>query len=97
KLVTGVQTCALPISVNNVEHALNTPASDPIRAESKPATTRPRNPGGNRYCTIIGKAPWATEEIALPSAPIITPSAGTLPLFARRSEEHTSELQSLAY
>ena len=40
--------------VNKVEQALNTPASDPIRAESRPATTMPRNPGGSRYSTIMG-------------------------------------------
>jgi len=69
-------------TVKSVEHALNTPASDPMSAESSPATTRPRNPGGSRYCTSMGNAPWATAVFTLPSAPIITPSAGTLPLFA---------------
>ena len=36
--------------MKSVEQALNTPASEPIRAESSPATTMPRRPGGSRYC-----------------------------------------------
>ena len=35
--------------MNSVEQALNTPASDPISADSSPATTMPRIPGGSRY------------------------------------------------
>ena len=70
-------------TVKRVEHALNTPASDPINAESKPATTMPRRPGGKRYCTSIGNDPWATEGIAWPSGPIIPASSGILPLLAR--------------
>ena len=45
-------------TVKSVEHALKTPASDPINAESSPATTIPLSPDGSRYCTINGKAPW---------------------------------------
>ena len=70
-------------TVNSVEQALNTPASDPISAESSPATTMPRIPGGSRYCTSMGKAPFDTAGIALPSGPIICASSGILPLLAR--------------
>ncbi len=68
--------------MNSVEQALNTPASEPINAESNPATTMPRMPGGSRYCTIIGNAPLESAAIDLPSGPISGASSGTLPLLA---------------
>ena len=73
-------------TVKSVEQALKTPASEPISAESRPATTMPRSPGGSRYCTIIGKAPWAMGPMALPSGPIMTASSGILPLLARAKQ-----------
>ena len=44
--------------MKRVEQALNTPANEPISAESNPATTMPRSPAGNMYLTISGNAPW---------------------------------------
>jgi len=35
-------------TVNRVEQALKTPASDPIKADSNPATTIPLNPVGRK-------------------------------------------------
>ena len=73
--------------MKRVEQALNTPASEPMRAESRPATTMPRSPGGSRYCTIIGKAPWATEAIGLAvGADQWLRGSGILPLFARAKQ-----------
>ena len=43
--------------VKSVEQALKTPASEPIKADSKPATTMPRRPAGRRFFTIRGNAP----------------------------------------
>ena len=48
----------------SVEQALNTPARDPIRADSRPATTIPRSPGGSRYWTNIGNAAFERAGIA---------------------------------
>ena len=68
--------------MNSVEQALNTPASDPISAESSPATTMPRTPAA------AGTAPSSGTRLATrpgsrcPSGPIIGASSGTLPLFA---------------
>src|ERR1019366_7932242 len=63
--------------VKSVEQALNTPARDPMRAESNPATTMPRRPGGNRCLTMSGKAFWASKLAA---------SSGTLPLLTKAKQ-----------
>ena len=68
--------------MKSVEQALNTPASEPISAESSPATTMPRSPGGSRYCTIMGKGACAVAGTAWPSGPIIGASSGIFPLLA---------------
>ena len=73
------------VHVKSVEQALNTPASDPINAESSPATTMPRRPGGRRYCTIIGKRP-APAAAGWPSGPICAAVPGILPLLARAKQ-----------
>src|SRR5207302_4256075 len=77
--VTGVQTCALPISAS--------PASV-IRRSSRSAFTRSRAagaPAGTR-----GSGPLAAAAGAgAPEAPSFSRS-----VLSRRSEEHTSELQS---
>ncbi len=72
--------------MKSVEQALNTPASEPISAESNPATTMPRSPGGSRYCTIIGNAPWAACGSAGRPAHDMALSSGTLPLLARAKQ-----------
>src|SRR5205823_11798589 len=66
KLVTGVQTCALPISSGG--------------AGANPSWRRPR-----RAILPPRRAPWRAARAA-----VRTPGPS-------RSEEHTSELQSLAY
>ena len=68
--------------MNSVEQALNTPASEPISAESRPATTMPRSPGGRRYFTINGKAPCASCGMGRPSGVTIAASSGSFPLLA---------------
>ena len=66
-----------------MEQALNTPASEPIKAESNPATTMPRNPAGNMYLTISGNAAWVSCGIGLPSGPIISSAnSANFPLLA---------------
>jgi len=69
-------------TVNRVEHALNTPAREPMSAERRPATTIPRSPGGSRNFTISGNAAWHSAGTGLPSAPTIDESSGIFPLLA---------------
>ena len=73
--------------MKSVEQALNTPASEPISAESSPATTMPRSPAGSRYLTISGKAAWASCGIGCAVGVDHAPSSpGTLPLLARAKQ-----------
>ena len=51
--------------MNSVEQALKAPASELIRAASRPATTIPRMPTGSTCWTISGKAAWALAVIDL--------------------------------
>src|SRR3546814_5031044 len=74
-LVTGVQTCALPISA--VEAAV---ALTPRIANEKKGASAPFFSGDARWATVGAHL----GAMALPVMPI-----------APRSEEHTSELQSL--
>lgn len=72
-------------TVKSVEQALKTPAKEPIRAERSPATTMPRNPGGNMYLTMSGKAACTWCSIGLPST--TSPSSpGTRWLLARAKQ-----------
>src|SRR3546814_7682874 len=75
-LVTGVQTCALPISVR----AGHRGARAPVRAAAKRRTAKPLRGRADRRRTP-------------PTAGVIYGAGGLIP--AIRSEEHTSELQSL--
>src|SRR3989441_8071600 len=72
KLVTGVQTCALPIS----------------RMRARMSSSSARCSGG---MTIVMDRPTASAAVQ--------PKIRSAPRFhdVMRSEEHTSELQSLAY
>ncbi len=73
--------------MKSVEQALKAPASELIRAASRPATTIPRMPTGSTCWTISGKAAWAFALMTSPSGPSSAcPRAGSLPLFARASE-----------
>src|SRR2546425_7149875 len=74
KLVTGVQTCALPISP--------TSASDRSRMRS-PSVDMGTS---SQACPRSRNHPWTRSACQSASA-----------LLRVRSEEHTSELQSLAY
>src|SRR2546425_3937949 len=80
KLVTGVQTCALPICRDAPRSAS---ASGSSRASPTPASVR--------RCASRGGT-GASYAISRPAARRSSRRSG-----ARRSEEHTSELQSLAY
>src|SRR5687767_15217376 len=76
KLVTGVQTCALPIS----------PSSESF--------------GSPDSASSVGSSasPDASSETGSPTAAVAGASVSTIrATAATRSEEHTSELQSLAY
>src|SRR2546425_5511268 len=75
KLVTGVQTCALPIS---------SPRAAGAAARRRASrSTLPRSCSACRASGRSGARGWLDRErVAAP---------------AQRSEEHTSELQSLAY
>src|SRR3546814_7267248 len=81
-LVTGVQTCALPISVaTSLWIATSAVCSAPTVVPC--VVTVP-----DRSETVPSSAVSAVED----AAPILTRSAACSPV---RSEEHTSELQSL--
>src|SRR5687767_15196990 len=80
KLVTGVQTCALPIS-HRVR--LDWVVSDE-RAQRVDEMT-----------TFTGEPRSLQFFVEIPAAPIQATSVDQIA--SRRSEEHTSELQSLAY
>src|SRR5205823_10716196 len=77
KLVTGVQTCALPIS-----------SSRRARRRSSPPREA-RSSSARRPCARSSRGTRARSRCSRPSPP--------RRLLPRRSEEHTSELQSLAY
>ena len=73
--------------MNSVEQALNTPASEPISAESSPATTMPAQPGRQqvlhhqreRRLGLVGDGlPFASSRACC--------SSGTLPLLARAKQ-----------
>src|SRR5205823_9684396 len=90
KLVTGVQTCALPILLtmpSNLMREMVTPLQ-PLSCIPVPRVAQSR--------LLID-----TPEQLVRSMPILLPLIpATVPLVMRselRSEEHTSELQSLAY
>src|SRR2546425_9506660 len=77
KLVTGVQTCALPISLIN---GISTPEIDAAIAAATAAGAwggKVCGAGGGG-CVVFLLPPDRRDDV-------------------RRSEEHTSELQSLAY
>src|SRR3546814_4005186 len=88
-LVTGVQTCALPISAPRTDRAADCRgqagqttlgrAQDP-RAP-RPTAQRRRTDPGKKHRPCRARPPWAGQA-----------GEGTPP---SRSEEHTSELQSL--
>ena len=74
-------------TVKSVAQALNTPANEPISAESSPATTIPRNPAGSRCCTNSGKAACACSWPMAPWRNKAAVNSGTLPLLA--NAKHT--------
>src|SRR3989441_7104265 len=89
KLVTGVQTCALPICSRTRDGC----GGASIRSCSERIVRRvPRGRRGTRRYSPGGRMEWSRTRMAAASF-IISPA----PWATRRSEEHTSELQSLAY
>src|SRR3546814_4725473 len=106
-LVTGVQTCALPISRGVDQHTISSSrrivpavgASAPARilisvdlpapfAPSRPWT----RPGASTRSTPFSATVPLGKVLAIPSRRSVTIGRHT---HRRRSEEHTSELQSL--
>jgi hypothetical protein len=69
------------------EQALKTPASEPISAESKPATTF-RGFWREQMLHHHRNAPFETLAIVLPSGPIRDASSGTLPPWRARSRSN---------
>src|SRR2546427_4278394 len=86
--VTGVQTCALPISSSPPPALPPAPAPPPSSEPSRPPRSRPPAPPPLA-------APWsrcsAPKRLAAPcGSAALRPSEAS----STRSEEHTSELQS---
>src|SRR3546814_7291529 len=81
-LVTGVQTCALPISRPSVIRSAPTSSNRPTI----------NLPGA---CTGIARRSAASGTERCPSPAMRLSSGGAPPSDVQRSEEHTSELQSL--
>src|SRR2546426_8920936 len=86
--VTGVQTCALPISRSGVAAAQPTP----MNHSSHPT----RNTHSQRAQRIVCGAPFSSMRLRHPghTAYLSPHCAGRLLASCGRSEEHTSELQS---
>src|SRR3989441_7756214 len=78
KLVTGVQTCALPISLDLAEPAVGPGAASPR------GSVAARGEGRHQTSRMIGSTTGLRRNRWLTKC-------------RTRSEEHTSELQSLAY
>src|SRR3546814_7462363 len=99
-LVTGVQTCALPIS-----ESLGTVISDNAfmkfmilpGARRRSASAPIRNPGVSTNMTtgILNESHNTRKLVIFSQASVSSAPPLTKGLFATRSEEHTSELQSL--
>src|SRR3546814_4197768 len=91
-LVTGVQTCALPISATNRRHRPN--ATGPSTAS---VITSRIEPIGSSS-TASSRTAWRKRRSAISAATstaIIPATHAPNASDIRRSEEHTSELQSL--
>ena len=73
--------------MNSVEQALNTPASEPISAESRPATTMPAQPGRQQvlHHHREGALRDRADRLAV-GADHARPSSGILPLLARAKQ-----------
>src|SRR2546425_1849504 len=98
KLVTGVQTCALPISPRGPRCSAECAWSSAAAATARPRSARPSRPRA-RVRTPPPAAPsraaWTSRSGALGRHPHRCNAGGVRE--HPRSEEHTSELQSLAY
>src|SRR5205823_11511306 len=96
KLVTGVQTCALPILARwwlRDEMLARVPHGLPDRRNAAYWSARPELPSVRGGCWVV----FANEnprELALLREALVLPLCWVPGV---RSEEHTSELQSLAY
>src|SRR2546425_7238182 len=94
KLVTGVQTCALPISRDRGRarrHAGNEPRV--AHRRHRRVAARPRDRAAGERGAV--RVPWGGGE--LDGQPGLDRGRGGRDVHGGRSEEHTSELQSLAY
>src|SRR3989441_5700115 len=90
KLVTGVQTCALPIYLlrQNVQWRFGN--GDAVEI---PLTNGAHQGSAFQQVVAGGRENAAFGHCSTP----VTRAANTLQAHRNRSEEHTSELQSLAY
>ena len=77
-------------TVKRVEQALNTPASEPISAESSPATTMPRRPGRQQVLApSAGRRPGpASGSAAVGTAAV---SAGHLAALDQGEADHAGD------
>src|SRR3546814_9380409 len=88
-LVTGVQTCALPISLLLENRLLRPPDGFRFARPVRPRRDLPRPDHSARRRILIGHAPGAATPA--PASPYFCEESPHV----FRSEEHTSELQSL--
>src|SRR3546814_6077697 len=97
-LVTGVQTCALPISVRNDAGApcegVEMRPGRVVGHEALEEQRRGDRPGKGRTARIAEIGDVGFEQVGI-TVPQRHPPQRVIAVGAARSEEHTSELQSL--
>src|SRR3546814_3085272 len=89
-LVTGVQTCALPIC--RVDLAPRTHMRRVVAVDGRAVTLDSAAPAGTM---AFGELMWMEGPACGLASPVIGEEGTVLALAEVRSEEHTSELQSL--
>src|SRR5690625_5322662 len=84
--VTGVQTCALPISLPRFGSTVRSTEPTPDRWAGMPRSPRRAGPPGRAASASSGRTARVTRSKGLAQPSVLSPQS--------RSEEHTSELQS---